>query len=97
MNSPLTQTLWCTPLSARSSSPPLPVQRMKDVREYHSSVQEAAATARRAGVGTLVLTHYVPTIAPGQEDQWRELAATEFDGRIELGDDLHRVEVAPRG
>ena len=45
----------------------------------------------------LVLTHYVPTIVPGQEDQWRELAATEFDGRIELSNDLHRVEVAPRG
>jgi ribonuclease Z len=76
---------------------PLPVQRMKDVCDYHSSVQEAAATATRAGVGTLVLTHYVPTIAPGQEEQWRELAATEFDGRIELGDDLHRVEVEARG
>lgn len=76
---------------------PLPVQRMKDVCDYHSSVQEAAATARRAGVGTLVLTHYVPTIAPGQEEQWRALAATEFDGRIELGDDLHHVEVAPHG
>src|ERR1700758_1282619 len=76
---------------------PLPVQRMKDVCDYHSSVQEAAATAARAGVGTLVLTHYVPTIAPGHEEQWRALAATEFDGRIELGDDLHRVEVTPGG
>ena len=45
----------------------------------------------------MVLTHYVPTIAPGLEEQWRELAATEFDGRIELGDDLHRVEVEARG
>ena len=74
----------------------IPQQRIKDICDYHSSVQEAAATARRAGVGTLVLTHYVPTIAPGQEDQWRALAATEFDGAIELGDDLHRVEVRPR-
>jgi ribonuclease Z len=75
----------------------VPAQRVKDICDYHSSVQEAAATASRAGVGTLVLTHYVPAIAPGQQDQWRELAATEFDGRIELGDDLHRVEVAPGG
>ena len=73
-----------------------PQQRIKDICDYHSSVQEAAATARRAGVGTLVLTHYVPAIAPGQEEQWRALAATEFDGPIELGDDLHRVEVQPR-
>ncbi len=71
----------------------LPLQRFKDICDYHSSVQQAAATAARAGVGTLILTHYVPAIAPGQEEQWRQLAAAEFDGRIELGDDLHRVQV----
>src|SRR5690625_1019186 len=74
----------------------IPQQRIVDICDYHSSVQEAAATAKRAGVGTLVLTHYVPAIAPGQEEQWRALAAAEFDGPIELGDDLHRVEVAAR-
>jgi ribonuclease Z len=74
----------------------VPQQRVKDVCDYHSSVQEAAATAARAGVGTLVLTHYVPAIAPGQEEQWRARAATEFKGQIELGDDLHRVEVQAR-
>jgi ribonuclease Z len=71
----------------------VPQQRLKDILDYHSSVEQAAATAARAGVGTLVLTHYVPAIQPGQEDQWRALAATEFNGRIELGDDLHRVEI----
>ena len=60
-----------------------------------SFVEEAAATATRAGVGILVLTHYVPGIEPGQEDQWRALAASAFDRQIELGDDLHRVEVHP--
>lgn len=72
----------------------IPQQRVKDICDYHSSVQEAAATAKRAGVNTLILTHYVPGIVPGQEDQWRELAATEFDGTIELGNDLHRVEIS---
>ena len=71
-------------------------QRLKDICEYHSSVEEAAATAARAGVGTLVMTHYVPALVPGQEEQWRALAAGEFGGRIELGDDLHRVEVNAR-
>ena len=46
-------------------------------------------------MGILVLTHYVPGIAPGQEDDWRALAATVFSRQIELGDDLHRVEVHP--
>ncbi|OBJ48065.1 ribonuclease Z [Mycobacterium sp. 1423905.2] len=74
----------------------VPQQRIKDVCDYHSSVQEAAATAERGGVRTLILTHYVPPLLPGQEEQWRALAATEFSGQIELGDDLHRVEVHPR-
>lgn len=72
----------------------LPIQRIVDTLDYHSSPQEAGATAERAGVGTLVLTHYVPEIAEGGESEWRELAAEAFNGRIELGDDLHRVEVA---
>jgi ribonuclease Z len=71
----------------------VPVQRLKDILDYHSSVQEAAATATRAGVDTLVLTHYVPALAAGQEDQWRALAASEFSGRVELGDDLLRIQV----
>lgn len=71
----------------------MPMQRIRDILDYHSSVQQAAATAQRAGVGTLVLTHCVPAIVPGQEDQWRALAAAEFDGRVELGDDLYTVTV----
>lgn len=70
-------------------------QRIRDICDYHSSVQEAAATASRAGVGILILTHYVPAIAPGTEDEWRALAASVFDRQIELGDDLHRVQVHP--
>ncbi len=73
----------------------MPMQRIRDICDYHSSVEQAAATATRAGVGILILTHYVPAIAPGQEDEWRALAATAFDRQIELGDDLHRVEVHP--
>ncbi|BBX91771.1 ribonuclease Z [Mycolicibacterium boenickei] len=73
----------------------LPQQRIRDICDYHSSVQEAAATATRAGVGILILTHYVPGIAAGTEEDWRALAASVFDRQIELGDDLHRVEVHP--
>ena len=71
----------------------MPVQRIRDILDYHSSVEQAAATATRAGVDTLVLTHYVPPLVPGQEDQWRALAAAEFTGRVERGDDLLRVSV----
>ncbi|MFN8088936.1 MAG: ribonuclease Z [Mycobacterium sp.] len=76
----------------------IPVQRLRDILDYHSSVEQAAATAARAGVGTLVLTHYVPPLVPGQEDQWRALAAKEFSGPVEIGNDLLRVTLpaAPR-
>ena len=74
----------------------LPVQRLRDTLDYHSSPEEAGATAERARVGTLVLTHYVPPPAPGGEDEWRALAASTFTGAIELGADLHRVEVVSR-
>ena len=71
----------------------IPVGRLQDILDYHSSVEQAAQTAARGGVATLVLTHYVPPMQPGTEDEWRALAAAHFGGRIELGDDLHRVEV----
>lgn len=38
-----------------------------------------------------MLTHYVPPLFPGQEDEWRAIAAAHFDGEIVLGDDLTRV------
>jgi ribonuclease Z len=73
----------------------MPMQRLRDICDYHSSVEEAGATASRAGVGILILTHYVPGIEPGQEEDWRALAASVFERQIELGEDLHRVEVHP--
>jgi ribonuclease Z len=74
----------------------IPVARLQDILDYHSSVEQAAQTASRGGVAVLVLTHYVPPMQPGTEEEWRALAAAHFGGRIELGDDLHRVEVHPR-
>ena len=71
----------------------IPLPRLQDILDYHSSLQQAAQTATRGGVGTLVLTHYVPPMTPGAEDEWRALAAEHFAGPIELGNDLHRVVV----
>ena len=71
----------------------LPFQRIKDTLAYHSSPAEAAQTAQRAGLGTLILTHYVPPFPPGGGAEWHDMAAAHFDGVIEVGDDLHRVEI----
>jgi ribonuclease Z len=70
-----------------------PIQRLRDVTDYHSSVEQAAQTAARAGASTLVLTHYVPAMSTADEPEWRARAAAHYSGRIELGDDLHRIQV----
>jgi ribonuclease Z len=72
----------------------IPIQRLQDTLDYHSSPEQAAQTAERAGVETLVLTHYVPTFPPGGGADWHALASEHFSGRVEVGDDMHRVDVA---
>jgi ribonuclease Z len=47
----------------------------------------------RTGVKRLMLTHYVPPMQPGQEDEWRALAAAHFAGEIILGPDLTSTEI----
>ncbi|MDO8362397.1 MAG: ribonuclease Z [Actinomycetota bacterium] len=71
----------------------VPSARFRDILDYHSTVEQAAQTATKAGVGTLVLTHYVPSMQPGQEDEWRALAAAHFAGRVILGDDLTAADI----
>ena len=66
----------------------IPNQRLQDILDYHSTVEQAAQTATRARVKTLVLTHYVPPLLPGDHDAWRALAAAHFAGTIVLGEDL---------
>lgn len=71
----------------------VPIPRMQDTLDYHSSPEEAAQTAARADLAVLVLTHYVPAFPSGGGDDWRDLAAAHFSGLVELGDDLHRVSI----
>src|SRR5665213_2432529 len=73
----------------------LGVPRLLDVLDYHSSVPDAARTAHRAGVGTLVLTHMVPAVQPGAEQEWIDQAAAEFGGTVVLAEDLATVEITP--
>lgn len=68
-------------------------QRLLDILNYHSTVVQAAETASRNRVGTLVLTHYVPALQPGAEEEWRAIAARHFSGPIVLGPDLTSVEI----
>ncbi len=69
----------------------VPMQRFVDIIDYHSSVEQAAQTATRAEVGTLVLTHQVPTPPPGAAEDWLALARPYFGGNIVFGEDLLEV------
>ena len=78
----------------------LPLQRAKDILNYHSSVEEAAQTAQRAGMEMLILTHYVPGIPPAENEfhelvvqQWRDRAAENFSGKVQIGDDLLKISL----
>jgi ribonuclease Z len=71
----------------------VPVQRLQDILDYHSSVEQAAQTAANNGVTTLLMTHYVPAPQPEQYDEWIAIAAEHFDGEIVMGDDLTTVTV----
>ncbi|HEV3213562.1 MAG TPA: MBL fold metallo-hydrolase [Acidimicrobiales bacterium] len=71
----------------------VPMQRFTDTIEYHSTVEQAARTAARGGVRTLVLTHQIPTPWPGTEDEWVDLARAHFDGEVVFGEDLTTVSV----
>jgi ribonuclease Z len=77
----------------RSLVEAIPVPRMQDILGYHSSIQDAAATATRAGVGVLVMTHLVPPPQPGTEDEWIAEAAEGFKGEIVLAYDLWEREI----
>jgi len=48
---------------------------------------------RRAGVGTLVLTHLVPAPAAGSEPEWEAEARSGFDGPVVVAHDLWQLDL----
>ncbi len=73
---------------------PIGLPRLTDVLDYHSSVADAAQTAARGAVGTLVLTHLVPAPAPGTEQGWLDQAGAHFPGEVLVARDLLTLDVA---
>jgi ribonuclease Z len=72
---------------------PLNVPRLNDVFDYHSTVEDAAQTAARGAVGTLVLTHLVPAPQPDAEEEWAARARAHFDGTVVVARDLLTLDV----
>ena len=70
----------------------MPAQRIRDILDYHSSVEQAA-TADRAGVDILVLTHHAAPDSRAGGSVARP-AGRGVRRPAELGSDLLRVPVA---
>jgi ribonuclease BN (tRNA processing enzyme) len=64
----------------------------RSLREHlltsHTDVDTVGELAQRAGVGTLVLSHLVPSDVDIPDDTWRKHAAHGFDGEVVVGRDL---------
>jgi ribonuclease Z len=69
----------------------VPMQRFVDTIDYHSTVAQAAQTAARGGVRTLVLTHQIPTPGVGAAEEWIAVAREHFAGEIVFGEDLASI------
>ena len=76
----------------RAGSPDADLYRpdpwIEHMRRSHSPTVEVGRLAARAGVKTLVLSHFVPGDASMTDAAWRAAAASHFHGHIVVGHDL---------
>jgi ribonuclease BN (tRNA processing enzyme) len=54
----------------------------------HTSLDDVGGVAEASGVGTLVLSHLVPSNAGIPDSLWHDRAAQTFSGRVIVGSDL---------
>lgn len=59
----------------------------------HTSVHAVGSIAARAGVGTLVLSHIVPSDYSRSTSEWEDLARGEFEGRVVCAVDLDEIPI----
>jgi ribonuclease BN (tRNA processing enzyme) len=64
----------------------------RSILSHHTTAEEAGRAAAAAGVGTLVLSHLIPSEDPAITDEmWRGAARKHFGGRIVVGRDLMEI------
>lgn len=68
---------------------------MSHLGASHTSPEDAARIAQRAGVKTLVLSHLVPGDDEFSEQDWEARARPHFDGEIVCGVDLDEFALGP--
>jgi ribonuclease BN (tRNA processing enzyme) len=61
----------------------------QSILSHHTSAEDAGRVAKKAGVKTLVLSHFVPAEDPQLTDRmWIEAASAHFNGKVVVGKDL---------
>lgn len=87
--------LYVQTVVRRAGVEAVPIPRLLDILDYHSTIEETADTATRNGVTTLVMTHPVPAPPSGSElaAEWVAEASAGFRGTVVLADDLQRFDV----
>lgn len=64
----------------------------KSILSHHTTVEDVGRVAQAAGVGMLVLSHFVPPDDPEITDQmWVDEARRAYKGRIIIGKDLMEI------
>ncbi len=71
-------------------------QNLKDsILRHHTAAEDVGRVAAEAGVGKLVLSHFVPAEDPLITEQtWRDAVARHYSGPIVVGADLMSIEIA---
>jgi ribonuclease BN (tRNA processing enzyme) len=76
-------------IAARS---PNAARLRESIMSHHTTAEEAGRVAQAAGVGLLVLSHFVPPDDPAiSEQMWLDAARRHFRGRVIIGRDLMEI------
>ena len=72
---------------------PQPPSVVRHILASHTDAGDVGRVAAEAGVGTLVLSHYVPTEGPGSptDDEWIAGVRRHFKGKLIVGKDLMTI------
>lgn len=72
---------------------PQPPAVVRHILASHTDAADVGRVAAAAGVGTLVLSHFVPTEGPGAptDEQWIAGVRRHFKGRVVVGKDLMEI------
>jgi ribonuclease BN (tRNA processing enzyme) len=71
---------------------PFAARMREHLLSAQSTAEEVGRTATKAGVKTLVLSHFIPSGRPSVSDQqWLDAVKPHFSGNIVVGHDLMEI------